>query len=84
MRISHRRVGKFRAGFFHGANGAHDRIAFSLIELLMVIGIISILSAIALSNYQDALVRSKIAKFMGDGRAMGHEARGEWRETPNV
>jgi prepilin-type N-terminal cleavage/methylation domain-containing protein len=43
---------------------------FTLLELLIVCAIIAILSAIAMPNYQDALARSKVAKFKGDGHAL--------------
>jgi len=43
---------------------------FTLIELLVVVGIISVLASIAVPNYQDALARSKVSKFMGDSRAV--------------
>lgn len=46
------------------------RRGFTLIELLIVIVIITILASIAVPNYQDALARSKVAKFMGDCKAV--------------
>ncbi len=49
--------------------GGNSR-GFTLIELLVVVGIIALLSAIAVPNYQNALARSKISKFMGDARAV--------------
>lgn len=49
---------------------------FTLIELLIVVAIVAILASIAVPNYQDALARSKCAKFMGDGKAI--ETAVEW------
>jgi prepilin-type N-terminal cleavage/methylation domain-containing protein len=43
---------------------------FTLLELLIVCAIIAMLTAIALPNYQDALARSKVAKFKGDGHTL--------------
>lgn len=41
---------------------------FTLVELLMVVGILAILSAIALGNYQDAQIRAKVARVKSDLR----------------
>lgn len=43
---------------------------FSLIELLIVVGIIGILSSIAVPNYMEAMGRSRVAKFKGDVRTV--------------
>jgi len=49
---------------------AKPQNAFTLIELLVVIGIIAILSLIALPNFLDAQTRAKIARAMADMRSI--------------
>ena len=43
---------------------------FTLIELLIVVAIIAILAAIAVPNFLDAQVRSKVSRAKADMRAM--------------
>ena len=45
--------------------------AFTLIELLIVVAIIAILAAIAVPNFLEAQVRSKIARAKADMRSLG-------------
>jgi len=45
-------------------------LSFTLIELLMVVAIISILSAIALPNFLEAQTRAKVARAKNDLRAI--------------
>ena len=52
----------------HGQS--HDGAAFSLIELLVAIGVIAILALIALPNFLEAQIRAKTARAWSDMRAL--------------
>jgi len=43
---------------------------FSLLELMVVVTIIAIMTAIAAVNYQEAIVRSKVSKFYADVKSV--------------
>lgn len=53
----------------HTPSGSHG--AFTLIELLMVVAIISVLAVIAVPNYLEATVRARVARVKSDLRATG-------------
>jgi type II secretion system protein G len=58
---------------------------FTLVELLVVMSIILILSAIALPNFLDALMKAKIARAQGDLQTISHaieQYRTDYPEYP--
>ena len=52
------------------SNHARRSIAFTLIELLIVIAIIAILALIAVPNFLEAQVRAKVSRTMADMRSI--------------
>lgn len=51
---------------------ANSKYAFTLIELLIVVAIISILSAIAVPNFLEAQTRAKVSRTKNDQRTMAN------------
>jgi len=65
----------------------HSNRGFTLIELLIVVGIIAILSAIAVPNFLEAQVRSKVSRAKSDMRAMATALEQycvDWNHYPDI
>ena len=66
-----------------GANG--PSAGFTFIELLIVVAMISILTAIAIPAYRDYLLRGKVSEsllFLGDAKSAINEFHSRWGRMP--
>jgi prepilin-type N-terminal cleavage/methylation domain-containing protein len=62
-----------------------SKVAFTLIELLIVVAIIAILAAIAVPNFLEAQTRAKVARVKSDHRTIATAAESysvDWNDYP--